>query len=71
MRIFAVHCDLYGDEGHMKEAGTIMVGGEKMGYFMPDGKPIEGLGTSGYGQRPPPIDMGELAAADEAPGAEE
>jgi hypothetical protein len=51
--------------------GTIVVGGEKMGYFTPDGKPIEGLGRSGYGRPPPPIDLGELAAADEAPGAEE
>jgi hypothetical protein len=55
----------------MKLAGTIIVGGETMGYFTPDGRPIEGLGRSGYGQPPPPIDIGEFAAADEAPGAEE
>jgi hypothetical protein len=55
----------------MKQAGTIVVGGETMGYFTPDGRPIEGLGRSGYGQPPAPIDISELAAADEAPGAEE
>jgi hypothetical protein len=48
----------------MKLAGMIMVGGEKMGYFTPDGKPIEGVGRPDYGR--PQIDMGELAAADEA-----
>jgi hypothetical protein len=37
----------------MKLAGTIVVGGEKMGYFTPDGKPIECPGRSGYGQPTP------------------
>jgi hypothetical protein len=60
-----------GGAGHMILAGTIVVGGEKRGYFTPDGRPIEGLGKSGYGHTQPLIDMGELAAADEAPGAED
>jgi hypothetical protein len=67
----AAHRDLNGYEGHMKLAGTIVVGGEKMGYFTPDGKPIEGVGRSDYGRPEAPIDVGELAAADEAPEAEE
>jgi hypothetical protein len=55
----------------MKLAGMIMVGGEKMGYFTPDGKAIEGVGRTDYGRPQTPIDMEELAEADEAPGSGE
>jgi hypothetical protein len=44
----------HGNKVQMKLAGTIVVGWEKMGYFMSDGNPIEGLGDSGSGQQPPP-----------------